>query len=1298
MNITLLKLCALLLFLFMGGRKATQANAAGVSIPQELGSYISMKDAETSGALTLSRCSVDGSNDGFAIGSTHNASTVTLALTNESAGDYVLGFRSGAKDLTATVSVEVSSGSYDVIQNYAIANTGSWTPTDVHYMVLDNLPAGNVTLKLTVTSTTKSYAGNYGYFNVVCKSDYDAIGSITLSKGVYTMARVEGAGNVGYVSNGATATYTAFNSTAGEATLNMGLLYCGDGTMDVTVTDCATGDVEITKNLTVTSDVCKGYDTPATFALGKISKGMKIIKFVFNTTSSYLCNYKNVGVSVVAPDIAYENVPVTATWAMGTATPSSVAVLTGDGKDVAFGVTNYSATSNFTVGKQSYNSITYTSYNPAVKQNNLSSDYYVEYRAKSLNGMTFTPSAFSLDAMRFGTNGGYVTMKYSVDGGTEITSSTINAINPNRNKDVDGLPTAPTSMSHSFSGVSVSKELVIRLYIYSLDNGRNVGFRDVTLAGTVTGTPDLAPEMTSIKVNDNTYVTALTFAQDASNETLYTATTEMSKTEALPSATNPVTVNVKNGTAAVSYDVKETSSIVTVKVTATDDETKCTTYVFTVNHKPDYTLTYYGLDNVALTTQTVEKDAAVSAFPYDYTTLVPSAGCAVRGWYYADGKKVTVADVITADVSIYAKETPLEVQDGSTKYVYNLGDAAWSQDEHENIALSNGSWHDTQHGWSFSNGTVTLKTGKEAYIILGQCLYSGSATYGATDQNGKVLVPEGTAFCGAKDGSKTGFYYKGTDNGTITIKLTGGYLHNVSIINTADAPIEKDAAGFFEVEAGNVGHFLSVLDIASSLATSEVQKLWLPNGTYDLGTACRTEIGTNVAIIGESREGVTIVNHPTVTGIQSTSVLRITGDNVYLQNLTLRSDVSYSGSAVNGVGVALEINGDKSICNNVDLQGNQDTYFSNGSETQRGYFKGGRIEGTVDYVCGGGNMWFEGTAFYNNGRSTADVVFAPSTSANTVYGYVASNCTFDGDVQTQKGKWNIARPWQGSPAVTLLNAKCVIEPSANGYTGMGSNLAIRFHEYNTVDADGTAITGHNLTACSPAAASDEVYMSSVGEYTYANVMESSDSWDPEAVIAQYSNDAVIGSTGFATVGYPYATVLPTGVTGYAVTSTTASTVTLTKVEAGTKIAANTGLIVSAAPAAYNFSVRPDGEEVVGNKLVANTETVKTATKQGEFYVLAVISDVDKTVGLKQIAEGGTLDKNKAYLPSDALVSVSPAKSLAFIKDGETPTMVEGVEDADAENVQKVIYNVAGQRLNADAKGFVIIGNRKYYRK
>lgn len=185
--------------------------------------------------------------------------------------------------------------------------------------------------------------------------------------------------------------------------------------------------------------------------------------------------------------------------------------------------------------------------------------------------------------------------------------------------------------------------------------------------------------------------------------------------------------------------------------------------------------------------------------------------------------------------------------------------------------------------------------------------------------------------------------------------------------------------------------------------------------------------------------------------------------------------------------------------------------------------------------------------------------------------------------------------------------------------------------------------------------------------------------------------AIVGETGFATIGFPCAVTLPEGIKAYAITSVNDNTVTLSQVNS-TAVAANTGLIICAKPDTYTFAQATEGDEVTDNKLVANTEGDKVAEAEKDFYVLGVTDATKKTVGMMPIAANGTVGQYKAYLPATAVTSL--AKGLKIVFDNQT-TAISEVEANAAETTNNAAYNMLGQRVNGNAKGIIIVNGKKY---
>ena len=99
------------------------------------------------------------------------------------------------------------------------------------------------------------------------------------------------------------------------------------------------------------------------------------------------------------------------------------------------------------------------------------------------------------------------------------------------------------------------------------------------------------------------------------------------------------------------------------------------------------------------------------------------------------------------------------------------------------------------------------------------------------------------------------------------------------------------------VTAGSASSLLSAISTANSQASSSKRAyIFVPNGTYNLGTAYNTKVSSYVSIIGESRDGVIIKNSPSTEGLGTTATLYTTGSNIYMQDITLYCRAPYNSS------------------------------------------------------------------------------------------------------------------------------------------------------------------------------------------------------------------------------------------------------------------------------------------------------------------------------------------------------------------------------------------------------------------
>lgn len=319
------------------------------------------------------------------------------------------------------------------------------------------------------------------------------------------------------------------------------------------------------------------------------------------------------------------------------------------------------------------------------------------------------------------------------------------------------------------------------------------------------------------------------------------------------------------------------------------------------------------------------------------------------------------------------------------------------------------------------------------------------------------------------------------------------------------------------VKAGDASGLLSAISKANTANKSESASryyIYLQNGTYDLGETTLTAVtGHNISIIGQDMGSTIIKNAPSYTneGISTTATLLIKGKNTYLQDLTLQNALDYYGHG--GRAVALQDKGNRTICKNVRLLSYQDTYYSNGKGQY--YWEGGDIHGTVDFICGGGDVFFNGTQITiekrNADGSGSCTITAPYTDSSNK-GYIFSGCTIVNNAKS----YNYGRAWGGKPRCAFIS--CILKDpgklASSRWTTAGMNTyADKFAEYNTRNAAGSVVSpsSHVLTFTKGTGSNTiETILSATeaGTYSLAGVFAD---WTPNAYTAQVSMGTVSAS-------------------------------------------------------------------------------------------------------------------------------------------------------------------------------------------
>lgn len=712
----------------------------------------------------------------------------------------------------------------------------------------------------------------------------------------------------------------------------------------------------------------------------------------------------------------------------------------------------------------------------AKKESKAAETNQIHFTIQPRFGYKFTPTKVSYTATRYGTGGGLLDTYWENPDGTTVKLDS--SKNPNRDND----ETPHSDYSYTVTGAKVDEGACgLMINLYSLDNGKHVGFRNIVIEGYLDGTEVEIPILASFTANGVEYNADEIFEAAGDN---YTATIELAAAETMISATNPVTdVKASKGeVGAITYSGDNSTATVTIPVSLAG---KTINYIATFVRKPMYTLSYINTDGgTVMGTQKVEKDATIKEFAIDYTTATADDGYRVRGWFTSPtgGQKYTVDDVITGDITLYAWQSPIEVAGTHQKYTFDLKSKTFYPEDHEAFNTDNGYWHDATHGWAFKNGDkIDLLVGPKASVSIALCRYGYGTEIAVTDEAGNNVATvkgmskgepdaDGNPTEGT-DGEVVAFDYEGT-GGTLTLTIGSEgemYLHSIKIMNTTEVNYTHDGQWYF-VKPGDATSLIDVIEAVSTInanATAERAFIFIPDGKYDLKQTVLTNLsGHNISLIGQSRDKTLIVNapHSSTEGISSTATLMNTGNNNYLQDITIQNALDYYGALdakqVGGRAVAWWDKGTNTVCKNIVLLSYQDTYYSNNVNGQY-YWENSEIHGTVDFFCGEGAMFFtKGTIVVEkrnaNGKGECTLT-APATKKGNRYGYVFEDC----NLVNYAEKYNLGRAWSNEPRCAYINLTLDDKSklNSNRWTAAGMNVCAKeFVEYNMMDADGNVIS------------------------------------------------------------------------------------------------------------------------------------------------------------------------------------------------------------------------------------------------
>ena len=816
-----------------------------------------------------------------------------------------------------------------------------------------------------------------------------------------------------------------------------------------------------------------------------------------------------------------ENVPATATFPFNLGT---------EGQKAEFGdAADYFLASKVEVGsglfiKDKNNGIGFdmTRIEPYDQNNNVDETNKIQFIIQPKYGLTFTPKSVAFKTTRFGTDNGLLDIAWLNADGTTVTLAT--GVKPNRNSGTN--PAIAEEEGQKFSNLSYEVTGAtpgegpcgLQINLYHLQSGKQVGFADIVIVGEINGQEVEVPMLASFTANGKEYLADDVFTAEGS---AYKATIELFSSDPMISAENPVTdVSAYSGEIGeITYNGNDDACVATIPVSLGNISID---YIINFVRKPFFTLTYYDTDNTTMGKQQVEKDTPIGEFAIDFNDAKADEGYKVRGWFEKStgGRKFTTADIITADAMLFAMDTEIEEASTYKKYNFDLTSNLFYPEDHEAFVPVGGYWHDVQHGWAFKNGDrIELLVGPKASVSVTNCRYGdASAELVFTDANGNEVgripaVTEG-------DGEIQAIQYEGEPGKLYIDVVSSGeiYIHSIRIVNTAETSYASNGNWYF-VKPGDAESLIDVLDVVNGIngnKEAERSYIFLPDGVYDLREATLTAVsGNNISLIGQSMEGTIIKNTPFYReeGISKTATLLNSGQNLYMQDITLQNALDYYGAQAAGLeggrAVCLQDRGDRAIFKNVTMLSYQDTYYS--QNTKQSYWEDCDIHGTVDFLCGGGDVRFQNTILSLEPRNISGTggrtITAPTTTGD--FGYVFDNCKVV-DLANGKGDWNFGRTWQNNPIAVYLNttldnnAAATLVASRWVQKGMNNRDPRLFGEYGTINEAGENITPASNIITSYGGQFETILTAEqAAEFTYDKMFKNNaNAWDPASLTLQ----------------------------------------------------------------------------------------------------------------------------------------------------------------------------------------------------
>ncbi|MGZ2362409.1 pectinesterase family protein, partial [Streptomyces sp. 372A] len=235
---------------------------------------------------------------------------------------------------------------------------------------------------------------------------------------------------------------------------------------------------------------------------------------------------------------------------------------------------------------------------------------------------------------------------------------------------------------------------------------------------------------------------------------------------------------------------------------------------------------------------------------------------------------------------------------------------------------------------------------------------------------------------------------------------------------------------------------------------------------------------------GDSPDDVVIIGnrHAGAYGTQGSATVVALAHDFTADELTMANDYAENSADTGHQALALYLDADRTTLDDVRLLGDQDTFLVNNNA--RAYVSDSYVEGTVDFIYGGGIAVFDRCRIHEK-RSTGGPITAASTPAERAYGFLFHRSTITG---ANTGKTQLGRPWRQNAQVLFresdLSAAIATQQPWTDMSGSTWKNA-RFLEYRNTGA------GAGVNSNRPQLAD-----SNASQYTPQKYLAGADGWNP----------------------------------------------------------------------------------------------------------------------------------------------------------------------------------------------------------